>query len=47
MPGETANVDVEFINMFDIKRFINIGQKWWIHEAMKRFGEAEIIEIIK
>ena len=47
MPGETADVEVEFINMLDIKRFISVGRKWWIHEAAKRFGEAEIIEIIE
>jgi translation elongation factor EF-Tu-like GTPase len=47
LPGDIANVYVEFINMLDIKRFINVGQKWWIHEAAKKLGEAEIIEIIK
>jgi translation elongation factor EF-Tu-like GTPase len=47
MPGETANVDIEFINMLDIERFINVGRKWWIHEADHKLGESEIIEIIK
>jgi len=47
MPGDTANVNVEFINMLDIERFINVGQIWWIHEAAKKLGEAEITEILK
>lgn len=45
MPGETANVDIEFIDMLDVKRFICVGRIWWIHEANKKLGEAEIIEI--
>jgi translation elongation factor EF-Tu-like GTPase len=45
MPGETTNVDIEFINMLDVKRFISVGRIWWIHEANKKLGEAEIIEI--
>jgi translation elongation factor EF-Tu-like GTPase len=45
MPEETAIVDVEFIDMLDVKRFISVGRIWWIHEANKKLGEAEIIEI--
>jgi translation elongation factor EF-Tu-like GTPase len=46
LPGETCIVDVEFINMLDVKRFITLGRKWWIHEANKQLGEAEITEIL-
>ena len=46
LPGETSIVDIEFIKMIDIKKFITLGRKWWIHEANMQLGEAEIIEII-
>jgi translation elongation factor EF-Tu-like GTPase len=47
LPGETANVLVEFIDMLDVRKFINIGRKWWIHEALRKLGEVEIIEIME
>jgi translation elongation factor EF-Tu-like GTPase len=47
MPGESAIVNVEFIDMLDVKRFIEVGRKWWIHEVSKQLGEATILEIIE
>jgi translation elongation factor EF-Tu-like GTPase len=47
LPGETHNVNVEFINMLDLKKFITFGRKWWIHEADNLLGEAEITEILE
>lgn len=44
LPGETFIVKVEFLDLFDIRRFISIGRIWWIHEGANRIGEAEIIE---
>lgn len=44
LPGETSIVKVEFLDLFDIRRFISIGRIWWIHEGANRIGEAEIIE---
>ena len=46
-PGEAALVDIEFVDMLDVKRFLHVGRKWWIHEVNKKLGEAEIIEILE
>jgi translation elongation factor EF-Tu-like GTPase len=45
MPGETDEVTVEFLNLFDIAKFLTIGRKWWIHEGNNKLGEAVIIDI--
>ena len=45
LPGETDIVTVEFLNLFGIEELLTIGRKWWIHEAARRIGEAEIIQI--
>jgi len=45
LPGETGIVTVEFLNLFGIEELLTIGRKWWIHEAARRIGEAEIIQI--
>lgn len=44
-PGEIEIVNIEFLNVFEIEKFIQVGRKWWIHEANNKIGEAEIIEI--
>lgn len=44
MPGETHEVTVRFLLHLPIERYLNIGRKWWIHEANKVLGEAEILE---
>ncbi len=45
-PGETEIVTVQFLRLFDIERFISVGRKWSIHEALNKIGEAEILEIL-
>ena len=44
-PGETKNVLARFLTHQPIEQYLNIGQKWWIHEGPKKIGEAEIIKI--
>ena len=45
-PGEERTVTVRFLDTQPIKHFLTIGRKWWIHEADKQLGEAEILELI-
>lgn len=44
-PGATQNALVRFLTHQPVEQYLNIGQKWWIHEGPKRIGEAEIINI--
>ena len=44
-PGESIIATIRFLRHGDIHRFIQIGRIWWIHEAMNKLGEAQIIEI--
>lgn len=44
--NEPTLVDVRFHNHRNIADFIEIGRVWWIHEASRKIGEAEIIEIM-
>ncbi len=46
-PGESILATVRFLRHGDIERFIQIGRIWWIHEALNKIGEAEIVEIIE
>lgn len=44
-PGESIITTVRFLRSGDIDRFIQTGRVWWIHEAINKIGEAEIIEL--
>ena len=43
--GDNEIVTVRFIHGQSIDQYINVGQKWWIHEGQKLVGEAEILEV--
>jgi len=43
--GEEEIVTVRFIPGQSIKKYLNAGQKWWIHEGQRLVGEAEILEV--
>lgn len=45
-PGEEKEVTVRFLLDQPIEKYLNPGQRWWIHEGQKQIGEAKIIEII-
>ena len=42
--GKEYEVMIRFPLVQRIERFMNKGRKWWIHEASRQLGEAEIIE---
>ncbi|WP_190313702.1 EF-Tu C-terminal domain-related protein [Sphingobacterium chuzhouense] len=44
-PGETKIVTVRFLKVPKIETFIRVGQKWFINEAARTLGFAEILEI--
>ena len=44
-PGTTQNVTARFLTHQPIEQYLNIGQKWWIHEGPRKIGEAEMINI--
>lgn len=46
-PGEEGIVTVRFLADCPIEKYMNIGRKWWIHEAGHRIGEAEILSFEK
>lgn len=41
--GKEYEVMIRFPLVQRIERFMDIGRKWWIHEANHQIGEAEII----
>jgi hypothetical protein len=45
-PGEETDVTVRFTSLSSIEKYLNIGRKWWIHEANRCLGEAEMIDIL-
>lgn len=45
MPGEEKIVTVRFLFWLHVEKYLQIGRKWWIHEAGKCIGEAEMLEI--
>lgn len=45
MPGDEKIVTTRFLFHQPIEQYLNIGRKWWIHEAYKVLGEAEMLEI--
>ncbi len=47
LPSETEIVTVRFLKHQNISEMIQIGRIWWIHEGRNKFGEAEILELIK
>lgn len=44
-PGTTQNVTARFLTHQPIEQYLNIGQKWWIHEGHRKIGEAVMIKI--
>jgi hypothetical protein len=45
-PGDEKLVTVRFIlNQRPIENYLNVAGKWWIHERLSIFGEAEIVEV--
>jgi translation elongation factor EF-Tu-like GTPase len=44
-PGTTQSVTARFLTHQPIEQYLNIGQKWWIHEGPRKIGEAEMIKI--
>ncbi|TFF36652.1 hypothetical protein [Mucilaginibacter psychrotolerans] len=46
MPADEKEVIVRFILNQRFDHYINVGRKWWIHEAGLQIGEAEILEIL-
>jgi hypothetical protein len=43
--GDSEIVTVKFLPGQSIEKYLNVGQKWWIHEGQKLVGEAEILEV--
>ena len=43
--GDEEIVTVRFIPGQSIDKYMNVGQKWWIHEGQRLVGEAEILEV--
>ncbi len=46
MPGEEAIVTVCFLLSLPIEQYIQVGQRWFIHEGLNKIGDAEILEIL-
>jgi len=42
-PGETKEVTVRFLINQPIEKYLDKGQKWWLHEGERLIGEAEIL----
>jgi translation elongation factor EF-Tu-like GTPase len=45
-PGETAKVEVNFLDIGSIKDFLTKGRTWWIHEGPRVIGKATVLELI-
>ena len=43
--GDEEIVTVIFIPGESINKYLNLGQKWWIHEGQRLVGEAEIVKV--
>jgi len=43
-PGETKIVTVRFLKVPEIEKYIMVGQKWFINEAVRTLGVGEILE---
>lgn len=43
-PGETKIVTVRFLKVPEIEKYITVGQKWFINEAVRTLGIGEILE---
>lgn len=44
-PGETKVVIVRFLKVPEVKKYIQVGRKWFINEASETLGFGEILEI--
>lgn len=45
-PGEEKIVTVRFLLCMPLEQYMNVGRKWWIQEASRVIGEAEIISFL-
>jgi len=45
MPGEEKEVLVRFLDHQSIRKYLQVGRTWWVHEGARCTGEAEILEI--
>jgi translation elongation factor EF-Tu-like GTPase len=45
MPGEKREVLVRFLDHEEVRKYLQVGIKWWVHEGSTCIGEAEVIEI--
>jgi hypothetical protein len=45
-PGEEKMVTVQFLDMGEIRKYMQEGRKWWIHEGADQIGKAQIIKVI-
>ena len=43
-PGEESIVAIEFLQNAPIERYLQKGQKWYIHEGLNQLGEAIMIQ---
>lgn len=43
-PGETKIVTVRFLKVPEIEKYMVVGQKWFINEAVRTLGIGEILE---
>jgi hypothetical protein len=44
--GEEEIVTISFIPG-QVEKYLNVGQKWWLHEGKQLVGEAEILQEIE
>lgn len=44
-PGTTQYATARFLTHQPIEPYLKIGQKWWVHEALRKLGEAVMIKI--
>lgn len=42
-PGETKEVTVRFLLSQPIEAYLEKGRVWWLHEGLKKIGEATIL----
>ena len=45
LPSEERIVTVRFLEREEVRKYLEIGKPWWIHEGGREVGKAEILEI--
>lgn len=45
-PGETAEVEVMFLDAYNINELLIEDRIWWIHEGARKIGKAKITKVI-